>query len=162
MTDETLAVLSDASGADTITVAGERGHHRVHTGPRPVQRPGPPIWIGGNGPAAIVRVNRFGTARHPLHPSRQTCAAGVERLSANTSFAPRVFFLPTERDVIAPDRPLGYGSLDQIGEDLQFLAGVGADTVVLDTDPGDQRLRRPFEDDLALVRLAGDRFARTM
>ena len=159
LTDQTLTVLRQAWAADAITVPSKQGARRVHTGPRPVQQPGPPLWIGGNGSAAIRRTNRLGTAWHPLHPSRQRCLSGAAELATGRGFAPRVFFLPTEGEVPGPNRPLGLGSLSQIRGDLEFLAGLGADPIVLDTDPGDQRLRRSLNDDLGLIRLAGQTFA---
>jgi probable F420-dependent oxidoreductase len=35
-------------------------------GPKPVQTPNPPIYIGGNSPAAMRRVARYGDAWHPF------------------------------------------------------------------------------------------------
>lgn len=36
------------------------------TGPKPIQDPHPPIYIGGNSPAAMRRVARYGDAWHPF------------------------------------------------------------------------------------------------
>ncbi|MGC0366529.1 putative F420-dependent oxidoreductase [Rhodococcus sp. 27YEA15] len=158
LTDRTLEVLHRVWTADVVTVPGTVADHRVHTGPRPAQVPHPPVWIGGNGPAAVARTNRYGTAWHPLHPSRQRCVSAVGQLAEGREFAPRVYFLPTRNAVADPDRPLGYGSLDQIADDLAFLSDLGAAHVVLDTDPGDQRLRRTLDEDLALMTLASASF----
>src|SRR5579871_6812850 len=38
----------------------------VHTGPRPVRQPHPPIWVGGASDAALRRAVRYGTAWHPI------------------------------------------------------------------------------------------------
>ncbi|MFF4396430.1 TIGR03619 family F420-dependent LLM class oxidoreductase [Streptomyces sp. NPDC001480] len=150
LTDHTLDVLVEAWTSDTVTHRG----HRVHTAPRPVQDPHPPLWIGGNGPRALQRVNRVGTAWHPLHPSRQLCARAAGVLADGKQFAPRIFFLPTTTPADPDSRPLGYGTPDQIRADIAFLRDLGADHVILDTDPGDQRLRRHWKEDLELVRLA--------
>ncbi|MFJ6380912.1 TIGR03619 family F420-dependent LLM class oxidoreductase [Kitasatospora sp. NPDC092039] len=152
LTDEALDVLVDAWTSDAVTHRG----HRVHTAPRPVQDPHPPLWIGGNGPRAVERVNRIGTAWHPLHPSRRLCAQAAEVLAEGKQFAPRIFFLPTTAPVDPDSRPLGYGTPDQIRADVALLRDSGADHVILDTDPGDQRLRRGWEQDLDLIRLAAD------
>ncbi|MDJ0106127.1 LLM class F420-dependent oxidoreductase, partial [Rhodococcus erythropolis] len=53
-------------------------------------------------------------------------------------------------------RPLGYGTINQIRADIDFLSEIGAQTIVLDTDPGDQRLRRSTDHDLDLIRIAGE------
>src|SRR3954471_12156389 len=55
-TDEALAVLKAACRAD----GGEFL-------PKPVQRPHPPLWIGGRSPAAVRRAARAGDAWHPSH-----------------------------------------------------------------------------------------------
>lgn len=154
-TDAVLDVLVEAWTSDTMEVRGTTGVHRVHTTPRPVRSPHPPLWIGGNGPAALRRTNRVGTAWHPLHPTRDRCRTAVAELGPGKDFVPRIYFLPTRDAVAEANRPLGYGSLDQITADVDFLRGLGASTVVLDTDPGDPRLRRPVDDDLALLDLAG-------
>ncbi|MEV6769294.1 TIGR03619 family F420-dependent LLM class oxidoreductase [Nocardia sp. NPDC051030] len=157
LTDQTLDTLVAAWTNSVLEYPGTQGNHHVHTEPRPVQTPHPPLWIGGNGPPALARVNRIGTTWHPLHPTRALCAHGVERLKEGKTFAPRIFFLPTASPIAAEDRrPLGYGSIEQIRGDIEFLRELGADTVVLDTDPGDQQLRRPWAEDVALVRLAAE------
>lgn len=155
LTDAALDTLVSAWTSDTYIAAGERGSHRVHSGPRPLQRPHPPLWIGGNGQAALDRTNRIGTGWHPLHPSRHVSIAGSRYLDDGKEFVPRIYFLPTESPVHAPNRPLGYGSLDQIRDDVDFLRELGAALIVLDTDPGDQTIRRSTAEDLELVRLAG-------
>ena len=38
----------------------------VHTAPRPVQSPHPPIWVGGPSDAALRRAARYGDAWHPI------------------------------------------------------------------------------------------------
>jgi len=37
----------------------------VHFDPKPVQQPHPPLWFGGNSPAAMRRVAHFGTGWMP-------------------------------------------------------------------------------------------------
>ncbi|OZD82171.1 F420-dependent oxidoreductase [Rhodococcus sp. 05-339-2] len=157
LTDTTLDTLAAAWASETYESPGASGtSRRIHGGPMPVQSPHPPLWIGGNGPAAIDRTNTRGTGWHPLHPSRQLCIAGSRALHEDKEFVPRIYFLPTDTPVQSPNRPLGYGTVGQIRTDIEFLSELGAGTVVLDTDPGDQRLRRSTADDLELVRYAGD------
>ncbi|WP_028477049.1 TIGR03619 family F420-dependent LLM class oxidoreductase [Nocardia sp. CNY236] len=156
LTDGVLDILVAAWTSATIEYPGMQAAHRIHTGPKPAQLPHPPLWIGGNGAAALARVNRIGTAWHPLHPSRKTCAAGTQRLLKGKLFAPRVFFLPAADPIPDAIRPLGYGTPGQIRADMKFLGDLGADTIVLDTDPGDQRLRRSWQEDLELLRLAAE------
>ncbi|WP_256991088.1 TIGR03619 family F420-dependent LLM class oxidoreductase [Rhodococcus sp. 06-235-1A] len=157
MTDAMLDTLRAAWSSETYEFVGESGTpRRVHAGPLPLRKPHPPLWIGGNGRAALDRTNALGTGWHPLHPSRQLCIAGSTALDEGKEFVPRIYFLPVDGPVDSPNRPLGYGSIEQILEDIEFLAELGTETIVLDTDPGDQRLRRSTEHDLELVRYAGE------
>lgn len=154
-TDAALEILLSSWTSDTYHARGSSGTtHLVHSGPLPVQQPHPPVWIGGNGRAALDRTNRFGTAWHPLHPSRQLCVSGSEYLHAGKKFVPRIYFLPTSTPVDIPDRPLGYGTIDQLRSDVDFLAELGVEEIVLDTDPGDPRMRQSTQHDLQLIAAA--------
>lgn len=48
---------------------------------------------------------------------------------------PRIKFRPVAAPVDGPDRPLGVGTTTQITQDIRFLAGLGADLVILDPNP---------------------------
>ncbi|MBJ7599488.1 LLM class F420-dependent oxidoreductase [Candidatus Nephthysia bennettiae] len=48
--------------------------------PKPVQKPHPPIWVGGNGEAGLVRAARFGDAWMPLHQRPGEMSVKVARL----------------------------------------------------------------------------------
>jgi probable F420-dependent oxidoreductase len=50
--------------------------------PKPVQRPHPPIWIGGNSSAALRRVARFGTGWMPWLVTPDELPARLEELRA--------------------------------------------------------------------------------
>jgi probable F420-dependent oxidoreductase len=55
-TDEAIAMLKSLCGADGGGFL-----------PKPVQRPHPPLWIGGRSEAALRRAARAGDAWHPSH-----------------------------------------------------------------------------------------------
>ena len=65
--DEALEVLRGVWSAEEFSFAGRRftARGQVST-PGPVQRPCPPVWIGGNGRAARRRVARAGQGWAPL------------------------------------------------------------------------------------------------
>ena len=54
----------------TQDVASYQGKHisfqDIHTAPRPVRSPHPPIWVGGPSDAAMRRAARYGDAYHPI------------------------------------------------------------------------------------------------
>jgi probable F420-dependent oxidoreductase len=87
ITDETLRVLhhlfsADAPGAYNGPLVKFPSFMFL---PRPKR---PPIWIGGNGPAAIRRVLEFGDGWHPMVPAAEL-KAKVEELKSRASEAKR-------------------------------------------------------------------------
>jgi probable F420-dependent oxidoreductase len=48
--------------------------------PKPVQRPGPPIWVGGNGPAAMRRAIAFGHGWDAPYADPEQLSEGIGRL----------------------------------------------------------------------------------
>lgn len=75
VTDEYLEVCRRLWRDDVASFDGAHYHlPPVRTGPKPAQRPWPPIWIGGNSEAAYRRVGRLGDG---WLASRVTDAAGA-------------------------------------------------------------------------------------
>jgi alkanesulfonate monooxygenase SsuD/methylene tetrahydromethanopterin reductase-like flavin-dependent oxidoreductase (luciferase family) len=52
----------------------------MHLAPRPAQRPRPPIWIGGSGPAALRRVAARGDGWIPQGTPRAEMPAAIEAI----------------------------------------------------------------------------------
>jgi probable F420-dependent oxidoreductase len=64
--DEALEVLVRLLSGEAVTADGAFGSLRdQRLDPRPVQRPHPPIWVGGRQPAAQRRAGRFGDVWMP-------------------------------------------------------------------------------------------------
>ena len=64
--------------------------------PKPVQKPHPPIWVGGEAPPSLRRAARFGDAWYPIGTNRAhpfdtlpRLAAGIDRLRRLTAEAGR-------------------------------------------------------------------------
>ncbi len=53
--------------------------------PKPAQRPHPPIWVGGESPAALRRVARLGDAWYPIGSNPRHPMGTIEQLSAGVS-----------------------------------------------------------------------------
>jgi probable F420-dependent oxidoreductase len=84
--DESLDVLRQACSAEEFHYNGLHFEARgVTITPGPVQRPHPPVWIGGNGRNARRRVARFGDGWTPLLATEELAA--TTRTSAITSTA---------------------------------------------------------------------------
>jgi probable F420-dependent oxidoreductase len=67
ITDECLRALQAAWGSEEFSFEGT-GYRASRTRilPLPVQKPSPPIWVGGNSPRAIRRAVEFGDAWYPV------------------------------------------------------------------------------------------------
>ncbi len=118
--------------------------------PKPVQQPGPPIWVGGEGPAARRRAGRIGdgwypTIRNPKEPldTPEALAAGLADVRRHAEEAGRD---PASIDVVlfAPGYSLGKeaqhrdgrrltftGSAEQIAEDARRYGEVGVREIVM-------------------------------
>jgi len=103
----------------------------VRTGPRPTQRPHPPIWIAGNSPAAIRRAARIGDGWHAidLSPEEVSTARSTLRAEAAASDRDPDAIALTLRTTVTPggrsDRPFS-GDADAIRRtrDAYEAAGV--------------------------------------
>jgi probable F420-dependent oxidoreductase len=75
-TDEYLTLYRKLWNEDVVTFDGEFYKLKaVRFDPKPYQRPGPPIWIGGNTRAAMRRLARFGDVWQPINMSAAQLAA---------------------------------------------------------------------------------------
>jgi probable F420-dependent oxidoreductase len=122
--------------------------------PKPVQRPHPPVWVGGESRRALRRAAELGNGWYPISSNPQfplgepeQLAASLQRLAAYAKEAGRD---PTEIDVVyrTPDyqltkngrgaipstearRPF-VGSADEIAADIRRYKAMGVGSLVLD------------------------------
>jgi len=126
----------------------------VHTGPRPLRSPHPPIWVGGSSDAALRRAALYGDAWHPnrvrmdwlrdtgLPRLREIAAAERKRAPA---LCPRIRLQLTESPRTDEQRLAGQGTLDQVRKDLEALESLGAEYVLLDSAGDDPEATRHHE-----------------
>ncbi|MFI6490240.1 LLM class F420-dependent oxidoreductase [Streptomyces sp. NPDC050564] len=99
----------------------------VYSWPKPVQRPYPPVWVGGNSDRAFARVAAYGTVWMPSGVPPKELGARIDRMRQ-----------------IAGDRPavVVYGARHD-RESLDIYAELGVERVLLflPTRPEDQTLR---------------------
>lgn len=169
--DEALAALRSIWTDPETPVSGEGF---TATGPMwlqpPVQRPHPPIWIGGNTTAAIRRVVQHGNGWMPLiAPAGMASAIGTAALEDATQFGARIAQLrdgladagrdPLSVDVqvICPwidlDDPC---SLQQAADVLGELAGHGANWAVAHVDKASPSAAIDYIDAFGEVVIAGN------
>ena len=165
VTDDYLQVITIAWRQEHIDadLAGLR-ITGVATGPSPAGG-SIPLWVGGSASPAIRRAIRFGAAWHPINPGRgwlqHTGLPALRRESQRAgapmpAIVPRIKFQPAAAPADGPGRRLGVGTITQITTDIQFLAGLGADLIILDPNPDTPRPRdyAREKNDLLAVRAA--------
>lgn len=80
-TDEAIQLLRALWTQDRASFAGQRFRlEDADVYPKPVQRPGPPIWVGGRSPAAQTRAALLGDGWMPSQASTSVFAAGWQRI----------------------------------------------------------------------------------
>ncbi|MDH3700420.1 MAG: LLM class F420-dependent oxidoreductase [Alphaproteobacteria bacterium] len=82
-TDEGLAICKALWQDGPATFEGRFFQfENAHVGPKPAQRPHPPIYVGGNSDAAVRRAAKYGDVWHPLKPTPEQLVADRPRLHA--------------------------------------------------------------------------------
>jgi probable F420-dependent oxidoreductase len=111
-TDEGIAMLKSLCAQDSVDFL-----------PKPVQRPHPPLWIGGRSDAARRRAARAGDAWHPSHLTVEELRAEVPALRAECERAGRP---PDEVAVTTRRRLVLDGSRTDADADRVLQGGAGA------------------------------------
>jgi len=138
VTDEYLEVCRRLWRDEVAEFAGR--HYTlpaVRSGPKPVQRPWPPIWIGGNSEAAERRAIALGDGLHLIDLSPGEAAARHAALRAAEAAAgrPQPLSVSLRKGILvrredrADDRPL-YGTPAKIRRDVAEYADAGVDYLV--------------------------------
>jgi probable F420-dependent oxidoreductase len=126
----------------------------VHTGPRPLRSPHPPIWVGGSSDAALRRAVRYGDAWHPNRVRMDWLRdTGVPKIAAIAAaegkpvpaLCPRIRLQLTGSPLPDDQRLAGQGTLDQMRKDLEGLESLGAAYVLLDSAGDDPQATRHHE-----------------
>lgn len=141
--DEYLDVMRRCWAEERVSHQGEFcAFADVHTGPLPVDDGGIPIWIGGESDVAVRRAVLRGDVWHPLRPVagwlERSGLPTLARIAAENDrksppVVPRILLDIAPSTVPDDARPLGRGTPDQIRSDLENLAELGIEEVLLDT-----------------------------
>ncbi len=164
VTDEYIRIYKELWTEDNPKYDGEfTSFDNILFRPKPVQKPGPPIWIGGESRPAMRRVARHGDAWYPIgcnprHPfdTLSRFAAGLDDLRAIAESEGRdpasidlgywpAWYGGTPAGVMKNEegeRMLFTGSADDIAGDVQALRELGLNHLVL------QFLRETLEETL--------------
>jgi probable F420-dependent oxidoreductase len=90
--DEILRIFTTLWSADNPTFEGEFFRFRdIGFAPKPVQKPHPPLWVGGDSPGAFRRVVAFGDGWHATSKTPAELRGALTRLRAAADRAGRKF-----------------------------------------------------------------------
>lgn len=153
--DDYLAAIKRLWTADSASFDGRHVRFiEVDSRPRPVQRPHPPIWVGGASDAAMRRAIRYGDAWHPIRIRESWFRdEGIPRLRALAdregrpapALCPRIRLRLTDAPCPEDTRVMGEGTVDQVRRDMAALEALGCTHVLLDTYYDDVEATRRYE-----------------
>jgi probable F420-dependent oxidoreductase len=167
MTDDYLGAIKACWTQDVAAYEGRFVRFAgVHTAPRPLRSPHPPIWVGGASDAAMRRAVLHGEAWHPIRIRlgwlRDTGLPRLKEIAGKEgrpvpALCPRIKLRLTEAPLPEAERNAGQGSLEQVRGDLRALETMGAPYVLLDTYDDDPEATRSHEPAWRLLRTAAER-----
>jgi alkanesulfonate monooxygenase SsuD/methylene tetrahydromethanopterin reductase-like flavin-dependent oxidoreductase (luciferase family) len=150
VSDEYLRIFKTLWTQDPASYHGEfYRFDSVHCLPHPVQKPHPPIWVGGHSKVALRRVARLGDGWHPvganpavpLRPPelrasldelfRLTEAEKRDPSKLTISYKAPVYDTGRGVDGGADRRPFS-GSPQAIADDIGTFAGLGVSELIFD------------------------------
>jgi probable F420-dependent oxidoreductase len=126
MANEYLEVIRKCWTQEVVSHEGRWVRfHEVHTAPRPLRAPHPPIWVGGSSEGALRRAARYGDAWHPIRFSIEKLQQALPKLASFTAAEGRV--------VPALCPRLQFETIDQARAGVDALAALGAQDILFDT-----------------------------
>lgn len=150
VTDEYIRVFRELWTSDDPTFDGEYASFSdIIFEPKPVQKPFPPIWIGGESGPALRRTAQMGDCWYPIGSNPrfplntvERFADGVKRLARHAEEAGRdpatidLAFLANWPDDVAPidiaegERFIFTGSAQDLAEDIASLGELGVNHIL--------------------------------
>ena len=150
VSDEYLRIFKALWTESPVSFAGEFYRFEdVRCLPEPVQKPHPPIWIGGHSKAALRRVARLGDGWHPVgaNPAVPLTPADLRRdldelyrLTEAEGRDPSALTISYKAPLYDASRPVAEGadrrpfsgSPDQIAEDIATYERLGVSELIFD------------------------------
>jgi probable F420-dependent oxidoreductase len=151
VSDEYLRAFKELWTSDNPTFAGKFVHFSdILFDPKPVQKPHPPLWIGGESPPALRRAGRLGDGWYPMgsNPSfpvgtpqqlaeslqrvrRHAEQAGRDPSAIQVAFSPQAFNARKAELQPNGDRRALTGNPEQIAEDIRDFEDIGVQHLML-------------------------------
>ncbi len=150
VTDEYIQVFKELWTSDSPEFDGKYCRFsNIDFLPKPVQKPHPPIWVGGEGRRAIRRAARFGDGWQPLGNNNQfptataeDLAVGLKRLDVELERAGRAagslevtsrmlgYDLQKDGGISGTGRSIFAGTADEIASDIRHFQDLGVANLV--------------------------------
>ena len=150
VTDEYLRIFKVLWTQDSPHYEGQYAKfHDVTFLPKPLQKPHPPIWVGGESPAALRRVIALGDAWYPIGSNPQFLlntlelfTGAIERLRQDAVRAKRdpqsiaiAYWAPWYKETQTPiiddgKRQLFTGSDDNVADDIRAFRELGVSSLL--------------------------------
>ena len=165
--DESIEVMKELWTQETPSFDGSfYTFSGMKFSPKPLQKPHPPIWIGGSSRAALRRAARLGDGWHPTGLSPEDVAGHARYLEAQVEAAGRNMSeirlsVRVELEIMdspqtGPQGPIT-GTPEQLVSAIEAYAEVGVSEIVLSVSTADvDRIRRSMDSFAeAVIPLAG-------
>src|ERR1700747_624996 len=150
MAGEFLPVLKAVWTSNPVEFHGKFYHvPKSYIGPKPVQKPHPPIYMAAYAPAALKRLATMATGWNPVGDAVDSMAqmfGKVKQMAKEAVRDPSSLELVVRANLEISDKPLSKerwifsGNIDQIKEDLAACRSIGAHEIHFDPtfSPGAQ------------------------
>lgn len=140
-TDEHIEVLKALWTMDEASYSGK--HYSVppvRSEPRPVQRPHPPIWVGGHEPAALRRAARHGDGWHAYRLNADEVrekSVYVKEKAAEYGRDPSTTAISVRAPLVLADKSLSIdrafaGTPDDLKRQVSAYADAGVEYIVFE------------------------------
>ena len=154
--DESIEVMKELWTQETPSFDGSfYTFSGVKFFPKPLQKPHPPIWVGGSSRAALRRAARLGDGWHPTGPSPEELAGHARYLEAQVEAAGRnmseiTLSVRVELEIMDSPQTGRHGPMtgtpEQLVSAIEAYAEVGVSEIVLSVSTADvDRIRRSMD-----------------
>jgi probable F420-dependent oxidoreductase len=139
MTDEYIEIMKELWTSESPSYKGEHfSFSGIRFEPKPVQKPHPPIWVGGESRRAVERAVRYGDGWHPVGLTPEEMAAKVREMRSLLSDEKKESFVMSLRRNVeinegrefGPEETLR-GGLGKIRDGIEAYREAGVDHLVL-------------------------------
>jgi probable F420-dependent oxidoreductase len=146
--EEAIQALKAIWTTDPVEFDGEfYSIPRSHIGPKPVQKPHPPIYMGAFAPSALMRVARYGDGWNPVGVPPEGIAemfSSIQTMAEEAGRDPAALELIVRGNVTLVEDSPGEerwpftGTSEQLSADISATRALGATELILDAtfDPG--------------------------